>query len=169
MKCVVILVVVFFCFLFGYFFEPKLRDSLTGEVKAPESEPVVEGVVKSEQPPQSAVEPEVEPEVEPAVEPAVDPIPTEDEKPVVAVPIDEIRQMMQHSIQQAEIHHFTIGQVTQWKDFGEEQIDGVNYQFGLIDYRENTIFGEREFEAKALIRNGKVEKWVWPINGMRIP
>lgn len=176
MKYIILLVGVFFCFVLGYLVEPKLRGSLMDEGKNSEPEPVVEGVPEPTPQPTPDPEPEVASVVEPEPEPVPEPEPEPesqspgDEQPVLAAPTDnEIRQIMHQSIQQAEINHFTISQVTQWKDFGDEQIDGTTYQFGLIDYSEETIFGKREFEAKALIRDGKVEKWIWTSNGMRIP
>ncbi len=80
-----------------------------------------------------------------------------------------IHQIMQRSLLDSEVTHFTVAQVIEVKDVGQTVINGVQYQFGIIDYRENTIFGERVYQAQALIRDGKVEKWIWPSNGMKIP
>ena len=173
MKYPLLLVGVLFCFLLGYLLEPSLRSAKITEGEKPEAvEPVA-----TEPPPQAGAEPIADPEPTPEIERPTEPEPpTETEPPaVVEIPAlpaptdNEIRQIMYESVQKAEIDHFTIGQITQWKNFGEEQIDGVSYRFGLIDYRQQTIFGEREVEAKALIRDGKVEKWIWTSNGMRIP
>jgi hypothetical protein len=80
-----------------------------------------------------------------------------------------IHQIMQRSLLDSEVTHFTVAQVIEFKEVGQTEISGVSYDFGMIDYRENTIFGERVYQAKALIRDGKVEKWIWPSNGMQIP
>jgi len=161
MKYVFLMIAVFMMFIIGYLMEPALRDAMTPELV--EQEPAVVEVEK----PSPVDVPSPEPEPVATVEPEAE---DEDGKPPIDLSDNEIRRVMQQSIQDAEIKHFTIGQVTTWKDFGEEENDGVTYQFGLLDYRdESGIFGPREFEAKALIRNGKVEKWIWTSNGMQIP
>lgn len=80
-----------------------------------------------------------------------------------------IRQIMQQSLLADEVSHFTVAEIVGFKNSGQVELDGVTYDFGILEYRENTIFGERIQEAQALIREGKVEKWMWPSNGMRIP
>jgi hypothetical protein len=166
MKYVILLTGVVFCFLLGYLLAPKLRDS-TPVAEAGGAQSVEEAVEVPTPEPQAAPEPAAESidevELDSEADGQVNP------PDLAALDDNEVRQIMHDSIQRAEIDHFTLGQITRWKEFGEEQVDGVVYQFGLVDYRENTIFGEREFEAKALIRDGKVEKWIWTSNGMRIP
>lgn len=120
----------------------------------------------------SGTEPDPEDEIEVVVAPE-EPAPTEPTGPVVTPVADsediQIRQLMHQSLQNGEISHFDVSQVTRVTDVGQEVINGVQYQFGILEYRDNTVFGQRDFEAKALIRDGKLEKWVWPANGMRIP
>lgn len=65
--------------------------------------------------------------------------------------------------------HIKPDQILGWKDTGEETIDGQAYQTGLVAYRAKTIFGENStIEAKALVRDGKIERWIWPKSGMEI-
>ena len=167
MKYVVLFFALLLAFVLGYLLEPSLRDSLTGERKKNTPAPPEEEVVTV---PVVDPEPVPEPVPEPAPEPDPAPEPVDDDEPAPPPPAsdNELREIMYQSIQQAEIERFTIGQVTEWKSFGEEVIDGQTYRVGIIDYKEDTIFGERTFEAKALIRDGKVEKWIWTSNGMRI-
>lgn len=169
MKYAVIILALFLTFLAGYVVEPMMRGILVAPPRVEEPAAVPEPFVPEAPPdPGPQPQPEPEPEPEPELEPEPEPEPEPD--PLPAAPTDnEIRQVMYQSIQRAEIDRFTIGQVSEWKEFGEEEIDGVTYQFGLLEYREPTLFGEREREAKALIRDGKVEKWIWTSNGLRIP
>ena len=75
---------------------------------------------------------------------------------------------MQASIRSGNIKEFTYGQVIEWRASGEEQVGAATYQSGFVDYKTDTIFGEKTFRAKALIKNGEVSQWVWPENGKEI-
>ena len=75
---------------------------------------------------------------------------------------------MQDSVRSGQIQEFKFEQVLGWKAEGGEEVDGVNYQTGLAAYKAETIFGVKTIQAKALIKDGKVEKWIWPKSGMEI-
>ena len=55
-----------------------------------------------------------------------------------------------------------------WTPGGETERDGTTYQSGTAKYKAETIFGVKEIEAQALIREGRVVLWVWPKSGMEI-
>ena len=42
------------------------------------------------------------------------------------------------------------------------------YQIGAVAYKAETIFGVKTIQAKALIKDGKVQRWIWPKSGMEI-
>lgn len=102
-------------------------------------------------------EPAPEPEPEPAPEPAAEEL---DAEAIVAV--------MQGSIKEAQIKEFTFDQVLGWKAGETEDHDGESYQTGMVAYKAETIFGVKNIQAQALIKNGKVVKWIWPKSGMEI-
>lgn len=173
MKYLLLPVGVVLAFVLGYMVEPFLRDTLVASAQNAEPEITAdEEIVVAEEP---EPEPEPEPGPEPEPEPEIVSVPEVVTVEPVAEEVDlpaptdsEIRQIMSDSIEQREIQHFTLTQVTEWKEVGEEEIDGDTYHFGLIDYVEDTSLGERVIEAKALIRSRKVEKWIWTRSGMRI-
>ena len=115
-------------------------------VPNPEPMPVVE--------PTPAPEPEPEPEPEPAAN--------------AKLGDDEIIALMKESIAGGAVKEFTSDQVKGWKANGEETIDGTEYQTGLAAYEAATIFGVRPVQAKALIKDVKIERWVYAKSGMEI-
>jgi len=107
------------------------------------------------------------PVVTPEPTPAVTPEPT----PPPAAPADsqvDIVKVMQESIRAAQIKEFTLEQVLDWKAEADEAVDGESYQTGLASYKAETIFGVKTIQAKALIKGGKVQRWIWPKSGMEI-
>jgi hypothetical protein len=104
------------------------------------------------------------PEPMPVVEPTPAPAPVEDTK----LGDDEIIALMKDSIAGGAVKEFTSDQVKGWKTNGEETIDGTEYQTGLAAYEAATIFGVRPVQAKALIKDGKIERWVYAKSGMEI-
>jgi hypothetical protein len=105
-------------------------------------------------PPPPGAEPEPEPPPPPAPEPP---------KPEV-----NIAQIMGQHIREGGIKEFTLAQVNGWRAEPDEVIDGETYQVGIVTYTADTIFGKKTLDAKALIQNGRVVKWVWPKSGMEI-
>jgi hypothetical protein len=106
------------------------------------------------------------PVITPEPPPAVAPEPTPPAAPV-AVKVDVVK-VMQESIRAAQIKEFTFQQVLDWKAEADESVDGESYQTGLASYKAETIFGVKTIQAKALIKDGKVQRWIWPKSGMDI-
>ena len=75
---------------------------------------------------------------------------------------------MQESIRDGQIKEFKFEQVLGWKAGEKETVDGQTFQTGLVSYKAETIFGVKTIQAKALIQNGKVLRWIWPKSGMEI-
>ena len=63
---------------------------------------------------------------------------------------------------------FKLEQVEAWKAGEEEDFGGEDFQTGLAAYKAETIFGVKTVQAKALIKGGKVTKWVYAKTGMEI-
>ena len=126
------------------------------------------------QPPAPQPEPMPEPDPEPTPEPDPKPMPEPDPepepKPEPAATLDEpaIIALMQKSIKGGEIKEFSYDQVLGWTTGGQEEHDGQTYQIGVANYKSETIFGEKTFEAHALIVDGNIAKWIWPKSGMEI-
>jgi len=176
----------------GYMFEPQITPNLISYNQTKER--VIEVVEKSDPAPAPAL-PKVDP-VPPPVEPPPvvqnDPEPTPEPPPVVqadpekmdeatppvappdappesaAMSPEEIEKVMQESIKTAQVKEFTFEQVLGWKAGEPEEVDGVSYQTGQAAYKAETIFGVKTIQAKALIKDGKVTKWIWPNSGMEI-
>jgi hypothetical protein len=79
-----------------------------------------------------------------------------------------IVELMKSSITDGQVTEFTVSQVLGWKAGGKEVFDGETYQVGLAAYSADTIFGKKTLEAKALIKDGKVVKWVWAKSKLEI-
>ena len=107
----------------------------------------------------------VTPAPTPAPEPTVTPEPTPAPTPTAGV--DVVAVMKKH-ISEGNIKEFTFNQVQGWKAEADEVIDGATYQIGLVRYNAETIFGNKLIEAKALIQNGQVVRWIWPKSNMEI-
>ncbi len=179
----------------GYFLEPHLETSLVPSKKAvtttekeegeapapspapaPEPEPAPEPAPEpepSDDPmpePEPAPEPEPDPEPEPEPEPEPDQETMEEPEPAPAATLGEegIVKLMQESVKAGELKEFTFDQVLSWKAGEEEDFDGVTYQTGIAAYKTETIFGVKTIEAKALIGEGKIQKWIWAKSGLEI-
>lgn len=116
------------------------------------------------------------PEPAPAVVPIAPPadgdfvVPPENPPEPASIPataVDVVAVMKKH-ISEGNIKEFTFNQVQGWKAEPNEVIDGETYQIGLIRYNAETIFGNKSIEAKALIKNGQVVRWIWPKSNMEI-
>ena len=112
--------------------------------------------------------PAPEPTPEPAPEPAPAPAPAGEPAPAVAAGTSDVVKAMQESIKAAQIKEFTFEQVLEWKAEADETVDGETYQTGLASYKAETIFGVKTIQAKALVKGGKVQRWIWPKCGMEI-
>lgn len=136
--------------------------------KQPEPSPVVPTPPPVTEPtPTPTPEPEVATSGESKPEPVMpEPTPTP-ATPAVLGETDVVK-IMQESYKSGLIKEFVADKATSWKATGEEKIDGETYQTGLVDYSAETIFGVKNVQAKALIKGGKVLKWISPKSGMEI-
>lgn len=134
----------------------------------PEPEPVAAVDPMDTPPPVDLPEPDAtEPEMVdvPGLEP--EPMPEPDVAEPAGTPADVVA-VMQASIKGGEIKEFTFQQVQGWKAGEDEVVDGATFQTGLVAYTAETVFGVRTIEAKAFIKGGKVERWIWPKSGLEI-
>ena len=131
--------------------------------------------------PEPAATPTPEPAAAPTAEPAPElvlpasPAPTIEAAPPAATATATAAggagtsvEVMKAHIRSGAIKEFNFQQVQDWKSGANEVISGTTYQTGLIHYKAETIFGVKTIEAKALILNGKVVRWVWPKSNMEI-
>ena len=81
---------------------------------------------------------------------------------------DELVALMKKFIAAGTLKEFKAEQVVTWKAGEDESIDGVNYQIGLVTYKAQTIFGEKPVNAKALIKGGEINRWVFAKSGMEM-
>jgi hypothetical protein len=123
--------------------------------------------------------PQPPPDPEPVAQ--TDPVPTPEPTPEVTPPAPtpapsaaqlseaEIVSVMQESIKSGRLTEFTFEQGVKWEAASEEEVDGVKYQVGLATFRKETILGPlTTMHAKALLKDGKVAKWVWKTSGLEI-
>jgi outer membrane biosynthesis protein TonB len=140
--------------------EPTPAPGGDSEEPAPMPEPVVEPM--PEPAPTPTPTPAPEPAPAPAPEPAPAPAPT-----VATGPVDVVK-VMQESIRAAQVKEFTFDQVLGWEAGGDETVDGEIFKTGTVSYKAETIFGVKTIQAKALVKDGKVQRWIWPKSGMEI-
>jgi hypothetical protein len=129
-----------------------------------EPAPVVPTPVPAPEPPQvNPAEVVAQPQPQPMPDPPPAPAPT-----TSSLSPDDIVKLMQDSIRSGQIKEFTADQVIGWKAADAEQVDGESYQVGLVAYKAETIFGVKTIQAKAMIQQGKVVRWIWPTSGLEI-
>jgi hypothetical protein len=130
-------------------------------VPAPESQaPIVEEKAEPEQP--------VAPVVEPSNRPADEPVPAVEPAAAADGGNSDVVQVMKDCVTAGQIKEFTLQQVLDWKSEGDELVDGEKFQIGVVSYKAETIFGIKTLQAKALVRGGKVQRWVRPKSGVEI-
>lgn len=159
---------------------PPVAQPVTPPVAPPEPppvavvpEPVTPPTGDSEEPPMippPPPEPDPVPEVAPEVAPEPTPAPVSAAEPAPVAPTGatDAVKAMQASIKAAQIKEFTFAQVLEWKAEADEIVDGETYQTGIASYKAETIFGVKTIQAKALIKAGTVQRWIWPKSGMEI-
>ena len=122
----------------------------------------IDGEAEPAVPPVAVNEPEAT-DTPVAEDPVVEP------EPVVSGGADDVVSVMQASIKAGDIKEFTFEQVLDWKaNDAPETIEGESYQSGLASYKAETVFGVKTIQAKALVQDGKVVRWLWPKSGMEI-
>ncbi len=75
---------------------------------------------------------------------------------------------MKQALDDQRVTEFSTEDVTDWKHYGQEEIDGEMYEVGLVSMEINSLFGKHPRQAKALFKNGKLIKWVWAENHFEI-
>ncbi len=70
--------------------------------------------------------------------------------------------LMKQSVANGELKDVTPDKVKSWRWLGYEDVGGTGYWTGVAIITKETYFGEFETEAKAYIRQGKIEKWTLP-------
>lgn len=139
------------------------------EEPKPTPDPVAQNTTPTPAPaPEPAPEPKVDPVPTPEPAPAPAPAPEPAPQPAPVATAKDPVQVMQESLRSGQIKEFSFDQVLDWKAGTEEAVDGENYATGLVSYKAETIFGVKTIQAKALIKEGKVAKWIWPKSGMEI-
>jgi hypothetical protein len=102
--------------------------------------------------------------------PAPEPAPADDQPapPPPESGTSDLVKAMQDSVKAAQIKSFTFDQVLDWTSGTDEIHDGQTYQTGLASYKAETIFGVKTIQAKALIKGGKVQRWIGANSGKPI-
>jgi hypothetical protein len=143
-----------------------------GESEEPKTTPVPPPVPEPAPIPTPAPAPPAEPMAEPApvvpAEPTAPAEPVAAPEPVAPAGVSDVVKVMQASIQGKQIAEFTFDQVLEWSAGADEVVDGETFQTGIASYKAETIFGMKTIQAKALIKGGKVQRWIWPKSGMDI-
>jgi hypothetical protein len=149
----------------------RTRTPVEAPVAPTVAAPIVPGPSDSEESTKTPDSPTVsEPESEPTPEstPEATPDSSNDSAAPAAVGEEGVVQAMQASITAGQIKEFTFDQVLEWKADADETVEGEIYQVGLLSYKAETIFGTKTIQAKALLKGGKVLRWIWPKSGMEI-
>jgi len=121
-------------------------------------------------PAEPAAMPEPIPNPTPSPAPVAEaaPMPTPEPAPVAEIgPVDVVKTM-QDSIKATQIKEFTFESVLEWKPEADETIDGVSFQIGTVSYKAETFLGVKTLQAKALIKGGKVVRWLGKKSGLEI-
>jgi hypothetical protein len=196
MKLIFLLIFVAVSYAAGYLFEPSFRLQLTGKpadfklssAGADDDIPFELNPVDPVNPPDGPTTPPdgptappdgptnpdtspTDPTTTPPSNPGVLPNPPENPvtNPDTPVQTADPVLVMKASIASGQISKFSAAQVLEWKaGSGSETIDGVDYQTGNVTYQAETPFGTKNLPAKALIKDGKVVRWISPKSGMQI-
>lgn len=108
--------------------------------------------------------PEVMVEPEPAPEPEPTPVPVEP----TSLNAEQLVAAMKASLEGGKIKELDAGKVQNWEAAADESFDGEEFQVGVATYKEMTILGEKVLQAKALFKDGKLDKWIHAKTGMEI-
>ena len=138
-------------------------------VSTPQPSPTEEPTKTSEPTEEAAPAPKTEPLTEPPpAAPETSSTVTETPPPSVeSTPVDPLK-LMREDLQSGKIKEFNVDQVVNWNEGGTETIDGTTYSTAIVSYETDTILGRKTMQAKALILNGTIEKWIWAKSGIEI-
>ncbi len=82
---------------------------------------------------------------------------------------EQIIIAMKQFVKKEKVTEFKFEQISDWKAGAEEEIDGEKVQTGTITVSVESVFGSAEEKtAKAIIKNGRVTKMIWPKSGFEI-
>ena len=76
---------------------------------------------------------------------------------------------MVKSIESGSSREIKMKNIHSWRWVGKTREGGQEYDSGLISYTVDTLFGPMDTEAMALIKNGRVVKWVYTGSGEEVP
>ncbi|MFP6872726.1 MAG: hypothetical protein VCA55_04380 [Verrucomicrobiales bacterium] len=69
--------------------------------------------------------------------------------------------LMVQSIRQGDVSEINLNEISHWGPVRYELVDRQPYWTGTVNYKTNSLFGTFDTEAMALIRNSKVQTWVY--------
>ncbi len=95
------------------------------------------------------------------IDPKVGPRPEQEASGKVSVMIT--------SINDGDVNEIKVDEIERWGPVRYEIVDGEPYWTGTVGYKTPTLFGIIDTEAMALIRKGKVLKWVYTGSGEDVP
>ena len=73
---------------------------------------------------------------------------------------DERFGPVKESLRKGEAGVFSINDASRWRWGGTENLDGTDYEIAHVVIITDSAFGRKEHEVKALLREGKVVRWV---------
>lgn len=143
-------------------------------VPAPAPEPIPAPTATPAPEPTAPAAPVLAPTPAPAAPPTTPAATTEVAPVPTAAPVaaagdpNAVVKIMQDSVRARQINEFALTQVLTWKAEADETVNGEVFQAGSLTYKAETIFGVKTIQAKALIKDGKVQRWIWPKSGLEI-
>ena len=102
----------------------------------------------------------------PSAQPTASPTPAPT-APSNATSTDAV-MLMRDTLRNSPLKEFSISQITTWSAGPQETIDGESFATGIISYEAKTILGQKSMQAKALIKNGSIKKWIHAKSGIEI-
>ena len=106
------------------------------------------------------------PSAQPTPSSTVSPKPTPT-APSTATSTDAV-MLMRDTLRNSPLKEFSTSQITTWSAGPQETIDGESFATGIISYEAKTILGQKSMQAKALIKNGSIQKWIHAKSGIEI-
>lgn len=68
---------------------------------------------------------------------------------------------MVRSIRSKEVSEITLGIIESWGPITVHEFRGKKYWSGTVKYKAATVFGEFDATGMALIREGRVVRWIY--------
>lgn len=73
---------------------------------------------------------------------------------------DRYITIMQQDVQNGGLKGIAMDEIIEWRFVGFESVNGASFWTGVAVYPVSTMFGSFHVEAKAMIQNDKVVKWI---------